>query len=186
MKKFLIGSFTTLLIILGGSHALGMRFHADAFKQRMGYENRDFRKFNLTSGRSFVGEILKETPDSYKVTFEGGAMVFSKSEIASMEPVDPKTSNFGDYADEIVLLPRKPVLTFRKEDSLFYKAPVKKIRYIDSNLRKEEDEEDSSGEGKLARTMENAMKYAEKSQKQVDEKRKEQEAMMAKLESEGQ
>lgn len=185
MKKKRFFVFAILCLIPLTLCAFGFRFHGDALKSRMGYESREFRKVNLKSGRMFVGEILSETPDSLKMTFEGGAMTFSRSEIKSMELIDPKTAAYGEYADEVVLLPKRPIITFRPEDRWFYKAPQKKVRYIDSNLKQVEDE-DASGMEKaqkaMAKNLEAALKFSQDNQKTMKEKTAQQEKMMRQIE----
>lgn len=190
MKQFLSLLLLIILIVPAGGYALGFRFHPEALQKNLSYENRQFRKINLQSGRTFVGEILKETPDLIKVTFEGGAVSFSKNEIISMEPIDPRKAEFDEYADEVVMLAQKPLITFRREDSIFYTPPPKTAgAWANSAAAKSaspekkggEDSEENANEMSMEK-INKIMELASKTQEIAEQKRVEQEEMIKQLE----
>lgn len=196
MKKILL--FVVVMLLLFAAYVLGFRFHPEALQRRLfETDQRQFRKIDLRSGKTFVGEVLKETPDSVKVTFEGGAMSFSKKEIMAMEPVDPKTSKFSEYADEMVMLSQKPIFTFQREDSLFYEAPplvapwvasIKSGHAIKSgsppaarpaSAQNPLGEESQAG---LPQGFERALELAQKTQEMAEQRRAEQEELVRQME----
>ena len=193
MKKILV--FIVVMLLLFAAYALGFRFHFEALQQRLfETDKRQFRKIDLRSGKTFVGEVLKETPSSIKVTFEGGAMSFSKNEIVAMEPVDPKTSKFSEYADEMVMLSQKPVFTFRPEDRFFYKASPPPVAPWVASLNSESPRSAGPAAGGTPKTLgdeggtalpqsfDKILALAQKTQEMAEQKRAEQEELIRQME----
>lgn len=199
MKKFLLILLIAVPVFSGAGYALGLRFHPEALQKNFVYENRQFRQIHLKSGKTFVGEVLKETPDSVKITFAGGAVSFSRNEIAAMEPIDPQKAEYDEYADELVMLTQKPLFTFRREDSLFYVPPPpsagawaarlealeKKNKSGKSGKKKMSgkpgEEEEEEGEDPALEKMGKVLEMVQKSQEMADQKRLENEKIVQEM-----
>ncbi len=122
MGKMLLALGALLLI----AFVLGLRIHPDAFQEKIsGGKGRSYQKVVFKSGRTFVGEVVHETPEKIRIKVEGGILDFSKNEIASTLPVDRQSASAVSYGGETVSFSEKPMVTFRREDSFFYKPEVR-------------------------------------------------------------
>ena len=111
-----------LVFVVGAAGVAGVRVHPEAVQDWVKKKDfNNFRKIDMKTGGSFIGELVGETEESIKIQVEGGSFVFQKSELASMRNIDQSEMDF--YATELIGQSKRSLVTWRKEDGLFYKPP---------------------------------------------------------------
>ena len=116
--------FFTLLIL--GLWVAGIRVHPEVLKDYLeAYTRRDYRKLDLKSGRSLIGEYLGENADSIRLKVGGGFVTFRLSEIEKMTQITTSEIKTAIERGEIPDFPKKSFLTRRPEDSLLPKVQIK-------------------------------------------------------------
>jgi hypothetical protein len=192
--KRLVPLFFVLIILIPVGYALGFRFHPEALLKRLSpQQNTRFKKILLNSGRTLIGEVVRETPESVKVAFVGGSLMLSKKDIASMEPADPQSGEYDEFADEIVMVNQKPIITYRPEDSLLYKPTEQRGAWLKGLTKTDSESKGEAAEKKASESpnwmdsenVDKIMKLAENSQALAEQKLKQQEDMMKQMEEGG-
>lgn len=116
-----------LIVGLFGAWSAGVRLHFDALAEwlKAGGTPKTYRKIDLKSGGSLVGEILNEDTNSIRVKVDGGSLTFSRAEISTIAELDSKTMQSGQAVNN--LAPNKPIITLRPEDRIFAKKATRKM-----------------------------------------------------------
>lgn len=123
---------------------MGYRFHPENLSYYLNpLPPKTFRKIELTNGKSLVGEVAREWEGGVVLKSAGGVITFNKKEIVAIQPITEKQA----IAERLTGLNpeshKKPIFTFRPEDSLFYDLSEKELR---NKKAKEYDEEESKEE----------------------------------------
>ena len=107
-----------LFLLIAGIAAAGIRFHSEAISGYLHLAKPHFVRLDLKAGNFVVGEVIEQNQEHIRLKMGNGKIIFSRSEIKSMNPVSDEDMQSGAYSEWILEEPKKPVFTMRVEDSI--------------------------------------------------------------------
>ncbi len=165
---------------------VGVRIHPEVLKNYLdAYARKDYRRLELTSGHSVIGEYAGESGDSVRLKVAGGFMTFQPAEIRKMTQITTPEIRLAIERGEILDFPKKPLITRKLEDSLI-PLPATKATSGFSSVPSAASQPAAAAATAAPNTLpfnaSAALEMAQKYQSVADLKRKQTEAMVRQME----
>ena len=115
MKKILL-----LLVLAGCVWAAGIRIYPEVFKDYAElFIHKDYRRIELRSGQSVIGEFESETKEGVKLKTRKGSIIFPATSIQKMNQLVLKDVFDALQRGNLPDTPKYPVAEYRASENLF-------------------------------------------------------------------